>query len=121
MITGTVSPELVTAIEQSWGTDTSLRGLEYPGNPSRGQCLVTAMVVQDEYGGRLIKGYCGVQVHYWNELPDGTIVDLTRQQFGGKEVLEEQYHEREDIKNKNVLARYEILRDRVSKQLTHSL
>ena len=60
----------------SWRTD----------NPARGQCGTTALVVQDLLGGELIVGdvrVAGVKVghHWWNQLPDGTEVDLTAGQF----------------------------------------
>ena len=56
-------------------------------NPSRGQCGVTALVLQDHLGGDLLvaevtrddgsrQGF-----HTWNLLPDGTELDLTRAQF----------------------------------------
>jgi hypothetical protein len=50
------------------------------------------MVLQDLLGGELIMAEVqvdGVKVghHWWNRLPDGTEVDLTRDQFGPEEVL----------------------------------
>lgn len=58
-----------------------------PDNPSRGQCGVTALVLHDLLGGDLLvaevlfddgsrQGW-----HTWNRLPDGTELDLTREQF----------------------------------------
>lgn len=58
-----------------------------PENPARGQCGVTALVVQDHLGGELMIGDVvhadGTRqgVHYWNRLPDGREVDLTWEQF----------------------------------------
>lgn len=57
-----------------------------PGNPSRDQCGMTALVVQDILGGDLIIAEVhveGTQIghHYWNRLPDGSEVDLTADQF----------------------------------------
>lgn len=118
MITGPISEELIKAIEASWGPDSTYWGFDEPDNRSRGQCLVTAMVVQDYYGGKLIRGNCGIEPHYWNELPDGTEVDLTRQQFGGKEVIRDGVRPRKQFeRNKNVFPRYEILRDRVHQNM----
>ncbi|WP_434739410.1 YunG family protein [Micromonospora sp. SH-82] len=63
-----------------------------PDNPARGQCGVTALIVQDHLGGDLILGEVlahGTKVghHYWNRLPDGRHVDLTADQFRPEEVI----------------------------------
>lgn len=52
---------------------------------SKGQCFVTALVVQDFFGGELLrfKDYPLERSHYWNLLPDGREIDLTSDQFGG--------------------------------------
>ena len=73
----------------AWGPDTcydTMREEWSPENPSRDQCGMTALVVQDILGGDLIQGevhVAGEQVghHYWNRLPDGSVVDLTADQF----------------------------------------
>src|ERR1700727_229847 len=62
-------------------------------NPARGQCGVTALVLQEVLGGDLLLaevnfadgGYQGV--HYLNRLPDGREVDLTREQFSDNEIV----------------------------------
>jgi hypothetical protein len=43
---------------------------------------VTALVVQDYFGGDLRRGEVGAISHYWNVLPTGEELDLTRKQFG---------------------------------------
>lgn len=57
----------------------------HPDNPARGQCGVTALVVQDLFGGDLVFGEVHldgrrVESHYWNRF-GGLDVDLTRVQF----------------------------------------
>jgi hypothetical protein len=48
----------------------------------KGQCAVTALVVQDEMGGEILRTVVeGYGSHYYNRLPDGTILDLTKEQF----------------------------------------
>jgi hypothetical protein len=73
----------------AWGPDTCYPDMSEewtPENPSRDQCGMTALVVQDILGGDLIIAEVhvdGDQVghHYWNRLPDGSEVDLTGDQF----------------------------------------
>ncbi len=75
------------SLEQAWGRDTSADpDLWSEDNPSWGQCAVTALVVQDMFGGDLLRGMLGEVSHYWNRLADGTVLDFTRQQFQEEEV-----------------------------------
>ena len=63
-------------------------------NPARGQCAVTALVVQDLLGGELLLADVhnadgSLQgVHYWNRFANGVEVDLTREQFARSEVIQ---------------------------------
>lgn len=63
----------------------------HPGNPARGQCGATALVLHDLFGGELALGEVHVGgertgYHYWNRF--GTVdVDLTRGQFRPHEVV----------------------------------
>jgi hypothetical protein len=72
---------LVQAIQQSWDGETSVAPDWTESLPSRGQCAVTALVVQDYLGGDLLRATVEGTSHYWNRLPDGQIVDLSREQF----------------------------------------
>jgi 8-oxo-dGTP pyrophosphatase MutT (NUDIX family) len=73
-------------VDQPWWTD---------ANPASGQCASTALVVQDRLGGELLIAEVheadGTRqgVHYWNRLPDGRELDLTREQFRRGEVVSE--------------------------------
>lgn len=50
--------------------------------PSVGQCVPTALIVQDLFGGEIIKVAANTAgAHYYNRLPDGRILDLTKDQF----------------------------------------
>lgn len=78
------------ALRESWGPDTCSPE-DIPswsaGNPARGQCATTAVVLHDYFGGSLVMGEViveGVRVdyHWWNRMPDGEEVDITRGQFG---------------------------------------
>jgi hypothetical protein len=50
-------------------------------NRAWGQCAVTALIVQDLFGGEVLRGFVNGIEHYWNRLPKKGEVDLTRTQF----------------------------------------
>src|SRR3989344_4637066 len=63
-----------------------------PENPLYGHCAVVALLVQEEFGGKLLRaslenvgGYEQMRSHYWNLLPIGAEVDLTAGQFRGSD------------------------------------
>lgn len=71
---------LEAAVRAAWAANTSADPRWTPSQPALGQCAVTALVVQDHLGGKLLRGVVGGVSHYWNELPQCE-VDLTREQF----------------------------------------
>lgn len=78
----TIASLPVAALRRAWGAETSADPVGWtPANPAWGQCAVTALVVQDLLGGRLLRAATVEASHYWNLLDDGTEVDLTREQF----------------------------------------
>ncbi|WP_433758007.1 YunG family protein [Nocardia sp. CA-135398] len=83
---GTVTIEVLrTALEQSWSADTSAASDWTQANHAKGQCAVTACVVQDYVGGEILNTTAtlpsGETVSHYFNLVDGGIVDLTLQQF----------------------------------------
>lgn len=87
--------EVEEHVRASWGADTcDPVDLPWsPANPSRGQCGVTALVLHDLLGGALLVAEVRFATggrqgfHTWNQLPDGTQVDLTREQFRPDELV----------------------------------
>jgi len=89
--------QVVAAVTASWSVETCHATSEYvaagrPGDRSRGQCGTTALVLQDLLGGELLVAQVQVNgapdgVHYWNQLPGGREIDLTRTQFSPAETL----------------------------------
>ena len=81
--------DLELAIRQAWvkRTDDYPQELLKPDEPSAGQCAVTALVVQDYFGGEIVntvatspynpRASCS---HYFNVI-NGREIDLTKQQF----------------------------------------
>jgi hypothetical protein len=89
--------ELESAIRAAWALDTCdpVDADDWSAaNPSRGQCGSTALTIHDVLGGELLLAEVlrtdGSRqgVHYWNLLPDGTELDLTRGQFASDEVVQ---------------------------------
>jgi mutator protein MutT len=115
-------------LRAAWGPDTcdphDLGGWE-PGNPARDQCGTTALVVQDLLGGELILGEVhvgGAKIghHYWNQLPDGTTVDFTADQFHpGEEVVGGEVRHRPPDAPRRCRGQYQLLRHRVLSALAH--
>ncbi len=88
--------EIEAAVRASWGPETAFASAAYMARgreqPSRGQCGTTALVIQDLLGGDLMVAdvECEGQVegvHYWNAMPGGLELDLTREQFTAGESL----------------------------------
>ncbi len=83
------------AIRVSWGADTCApEDIPdwHPGNPAWGQCGTTALVLNDLFGGDLVRGDVHrdgewADDHWWNRLGDGLELDLTREQFAPNELV----------------------------------
>ena len=87
-------------------------------NPSYGQCCVTALVIQDLYGGDIYSCKVGNNRHFVNIINE-RIVDETADQFGGKSKIKYidgsfKLRTKESLlKNKDVKERYELLKARL--------
>jgi len=79
-MTGADRASLLAAIRRAWAADTSIDSEWSATCPARGQCAVTALVVQDYLGGQLVRAKVEGISHYWNWIRGGE-VDLTRDQF----------------------------------------
>lgn len=113
---------LEEALEHSWWRDTAANsGARWDACcPDIDQCAVTAMVVQDYFGGDLLR--CPMSTpndsHYWNRLPDKREIDLTYKQMEclGEEPYKSDYVVRERSYVEcfpNTMVRYSILKGRV--------
>ena len=89
-------------------------------NPTLGQCSITAFLVQDLYGGRVLGVPLGDgNYHCFNDV-DGCVFDLTSEQFGDRALdyahcpeLRREVHFAKAEKQ----ARYALLRERLLKAL----
>lgn len=105
--------KLRTILMHIWNAETAIGGTWSEDRPSRGQCAVTALLVQDRKGGSLQRVFHEGTGHYFN-LVGGTIVDLTADQFdtppdhaSGEEVARHSLLQDPDTER-----RYRLLRNR---------
>ncbi|MEW2493545.1 YunG family protein [Streptomyces nodosus] len=116
------------ALRASWAADTCSpddldRAPWQPDNPSWGHCDITALIVNDLFGGDLVVGevHCdGEQqgFHWWNRLPSGVELDLTYEQFTrGQTVSAVRVVERPPGPLPRRWEEYLLLRERVTKHL----
>jgi len=109
---------LICALEASWSAETSASSDWSTSLPARGHCAVSALIVQDRLGGDLLRAVVCGESHYWNRLPDGTEIDLTRGQFGLFDPIEVTVGSRDYVLSfAGTRRRYELLRQRVSREL----
>jgi len=79
--------QIYERIRKCWGPDTSSDPNGWrQSNPAWGQCAVTACIVQDLLGGEILWTKAvspdnQEHSHYFNVISDGSIVDMTREQF----------------------------------------
>lgn len=79
--------QLTSALRASWDGETGYSGVGVwtPQNPARGQCVTSSLVVQDYFGGSIVRyavsGEGIDETHYLNILEDGTMLDTTGQQY----------------------------------------
>ena len=69
---------VVAALQASWSLKTSSQWLA--SNPARGQCNVTALLVNELFGGEILKTPLPEGDHFYNRI-DGERIDLTDVQF----------------------------------------
>ena len=85
--------ELAAAFRASWSAFTAERPERWtPENPAYLQCSATALAVRALLGGDIViaaveRDGRSAGYHAWNRLPDGTELDLTREQFGDGETI----------------------------------
>lgn len=98
-----------TSAYDQWGED---------GVPvETGQCAVTALLLQEKFGGTLMRANVNGNSHYWN-LIHGETVDFTRGQFTlPLTVTEEAERDRSYVLSFPItVTRYELLKSRLGMQ-----
>lgn len=119
--------KLKILLEKSWNRDTCSPGLRYKwseDNPSLGQCAITSLIVNDYFGGKIMRCMASTGSHYYN-LIDNEIIDLTAEQFGdevpkyedGEERTIEYLLSNEDTKNRYLML-YNNLKEVINEEKT---
>lgn len=75
--------EVREMVEKSWTDETCSLGLKdiwTKDNKALGQCAVTALIVNDFLGGKIMRCMCETGSHYYN-LINNEVIDLTDSQF----------------------------------------
>ncbi|GAB6428454.1 hypothetical protein DXB51_23740 [Bacillus cereus] len=101
------------ALIKSWSIETSSKWtLE---NPAKGQCGVTALVVQDIYGGKIKKTKIGEVWHFYNSI-GGKRFDFTETQFNKKlNYMDVESNRKEAFADTNE-KQYDILKEKIMKE-----
>lgn len=90
--------------------------------PSLGQCAITALIVNDFFGGKIMRCMTSLGRHYYN-LIDNKFIDLTVEQFLGEIPQYENGQERTReylLNNEDTRKRYEILLYNLKQVIRHS-
>ncbi|MFA6073803.1 MAG: hypothetical protein WC758_06845 [Candidatus Woesearchaeota archaeon] len=112
---------LISALRKSWNKDTchlSISNNWSKDNRAYGQCVVTALIVQDYFGGEIL--HCEHTHHHWNKISSGEEIDLTKEQFSlGTKICIDDKPSREYLLNNpgaiksKTMERYLLLKMRV--------
>ncbi len=109
---------LENALKNCWSRDTCylpMRKDWSEKNPAYGQCHCTVLVVNDFFGGKILKYVFKDGTGHYSNYINGKEVDFTRCQFDKNEVFPEpEIMEREDTKD---TPEYFLLKKRVEKLL----
>ena len=110
--------ELKQLLIKSWNSETCFPGLRdkwSEENPSLGQCAITALIVNDIFGGKIMRCMASSGSHYYNIIDDN-IVDLTVEQFLGEIPHYEKGEERTReyiLSNEDTKKRYILLNKKI--------
>ena len=86
MVTQVSVQQLIGILKQAWSVETSyLPDAWSEDNQASGQCVVSALVINDNFGGdfrRYEAQFADIkEKHYVNVLPDGIVIDAARSQY----------------------------------------
>ncbi|MDN2582843.1 hypothetical protein [Aquibium sp. ELW1220] len=103
-------PALRDALETAWSAETSTRWTK--DVPALGQCSVTALVVNDVFGGDILKTRTPQGVHFYNRV-GARRFDLTASQFDEPVSYDDLPASRAEAMADTSPAQYQALRSRL--------
>ncbi|OCK53759.1 hypothetical protein [Bradyrhizobium sp. LMTR 3] len=93
-------------LRDAWSAETSSQWRS--DNPAAGQCSVTALVIQDELGGGILKTDVNGAWHFYNQV-DGRRVDFTMSQFDSPIGYDDLPSNRQEAFSDTSARQYELL------------
>ncbi|AZO11577.1 MULTISPECIES: hypothetical protein [unclassified Mesorhizobium] len=106
---------LRSALQNAWSVETSSKWL--PENPAKGQCSVSALVVQDLLGGDIAKTDVDGAWHFYN-LVDGRRLDFSQSQFPVPPTYLDLRSDRSEAFSDTSLEQYRILKERIQAMMS---
>jgi hypothetical protein len=107
---------VATALLHSWSLETS--GQWLVSNPARGQCNVTALLINEFFGGEILKTPLAEGDHFYNRI-NGRRIDLTDSQFEAPLNYLDLRSGRDEALAGTSTAKYEFLRSAFSLATTN--
>ncbi len=102
--------KLYERLKTAWSKETS--SLWSAENPALGQCSVTALLIQDLFGGSILKTATRDGMHFYNMI-DGVRWDLTVSQFDYPIPFEDRPSNRDEAMADTSPRQYEALKARL--------
>lgn len=117
--------QLTYFLNQCWSKETCYPLLQSKWNEkerSIGQCAVTALILNEYFGGKICKCKVGEISFYFNKIND-EIIDLTGEQFGDINIQYEPFKEKtreQLLENEDTKKRYQLLKLKLDQKLESS-
>lgn len=101
--------ELYRELQNAWSAETASPPENWsPGNPAKNHCSVTALIVQDHFGGEILSTKTAGGTHFYN-LIGGTRWDLTISQFAEPIPFDDNPSSREAAMSDTTPGKYRII------------
>ena len=119
---------VIEALEKSWSAETSYDPNDWSTkNPARGQCAVSSLIMQDFFGGEIVRFAAesnGVYEKHYANIIEGSLIDVTRSQYPDTAVLVINSPDLGDfsslreriLSDDDTKRRYELLKKRVNQE-----
>jgi len=112
--------DLYRAISRVWSGDTSSPTHAWsPANPAQNHCSVTALIVQDCFGGEILTTRTSGGTHFYNRI-DGRKWDLTVSQFAEPIPLDDTLSTRDAALADTSPEKYALLSARLTQGGSHT-